>query len=64
MTFRVEGPFAAGLAAETANLVTRARDALLATVGPGPAFELVLDKVLPIASGLGGGSSDAAAPCA
>jgi 4-diphosphocytidyl-2-C-methyl-D-erythritol kinase len=57
----VEGPFAAGLAGEGNNLVLRARDALLERVGRAADFGLVLDKALPIAAGLGGGSSDAAA---
>jgi 4-diphosphocytidyl-2-C-methyl-D-erythritol kinase len=58
---RIEGPFAAGLAGEGDNLVLRARDALLAQGGRPADFGLVLAKGLPIASGLGGGSSDAAA---
>jgi 4-diphosphocytidyl-2-C-methyl-D-erythritol kinase len=58
---RLEGPFAAGLSGEGENLVLRARDALLAHAGRRPDFGLVLAKGLPIASGLGGGSSDAAA---
>jgi 4-diphosphocytidyl-2-C-methyl-D-erythritol kinase len=57
----VEGPFAEGLAGEGDNLVLRARDALLARVGQEADFGLVLEKSLPIAAGLGGGSSDAAA---
>jgi 4-diphosphocytidyl-2-C-methyl-D-erythritol kinase len=57
----VEGPFAAGLAGEGNNLVLRARDALLVRAGRTVDFGLVLDKALPIAAGLGGGSSDAAA---
>jgi 4-diphosphocytidyl-2-C-methyl-D-erythritol kinase len=57
----VEGAFATGLAGEGNNLVLRARDALLARAGAAARFGLVLDKALPIASGLGGGSSDAAA---
>jgi 4-diphosphocytidyl-2-C-methyl-D-erythritol kinase len=61
MSLLVEGPFAPALAGETNNLVIRARDALLAQATPDSAFELVLHKVLPIASGLGGGSADAAA---
>jgi len=62
--FRVVGPFAAGLVQEGDNLVTRARDAVLATAtpsAPSAPFGLTLDKTLPVASGLGGGSSDAAA---
>jgi 4-diphosphocytidyl-2-C-methyl-D-erythritol kinase len=57
----VEGPFAAGLAGEGNNLVLRARDALLARAGRTADFGIVLEKALPIAAGLGGGSSDAAA---
>jgi len=58
----VIGPFAADLAGETDNLVLRARDRLLSGRPPSwPPFRLVLDKRLPIASGLGGGSADAAA---
>jgi 4-diphosphocytidyl-2-C-methyl-D-erythritol kinase len=65
--FAVEGPFAEELATFPAsdNLVVRARDAILATCPDDPpAFRLVLDKRLPIASGLGGGSADAAAALA
>ncbi|HUZ12319.1 MAG TPA: 4-(cytidine 5'-diphospho)-2-C-methyl-D-erythritol kinase [Caulobacteraceae bacterium] len=60
--FCVEGRFAAGLGADADNLVIRARDMVLAGCpDPAPAFHLALEKRLPIASGLGGGSSDAAA---
>jgi 4-diphosphocytidyl-2-C-methyl-D-erythritol kinase len=56
------GPFAASLTGDADNLIVRARDALLSgrppTCSP---FHLILDKQLPIASGLGGGSADAAA---
>ncbi len=62
MAFAIEGAFAGTLKADPDNLVTRARDRLLAGVGgPVAPFELVLDKGLPIAAGLGGGSADAAA---
>ena len=62
MAFVVEGLFADGLAGEGANLVTRARDLVLASLPAAPRpFRIVLDKRLPIAAGLGGGSSDAAA---
>ncbi|HXQ14802.1 MAG TPA: 4-(cytidine 5'-diphospho)-2-C-methyl-D-erythritol kinase [Caulobacteraceae bacterium] len=60
MGFSIEGPFAETLAGEADNLVTRARDLLLAGRDVAP-FHLTLDKRLPIAAGLGGGSSDAAA---
>ena len=61
MDFVVEGRFSEGLAGERDNLVTRARDQALRGVGKPPPFRLTLDKRLPIAAGLGGGSADAAA---
>jgi len=62
MTFNVAGPFAVGLDGRSDNLVPRARDRLLASLGRAPTpFALTLDKQLPIAAGLGGGSADAAA---
>lgn len=57
LSLDVSGPFSAGLAAEADNLVLRA--ALLLDSARGAALRL--DKHLPIASGIGGGSSDAAA---
>ena len=60
--FVLDGPFAASLLIEPDNLVQRAARALLARVpGPTPPFKLILDKRLPIAAGLGGGSADAGA---
>jgi 4-diphosphocytidyl-2-C-methyl-D-erythritol kinase len=55
------GPFAAPLAAEADNLVLRAARALAACAGCQPAVRITLDKRLPVAAGLGGGSADAAA---
>jgi 4-diphosphocytidyl-2-C-methyl-D-erythritol kinase len=55
------GPFAAGLAAEPDNLVLRAARTLAASAGIRPTGHLVLEKNLPVASGIGGGSADAAA---
>jgi 4-diphosphocytidyl-2-C-methyl-D-erythritol kinase len=44
------------------NLILRARDALRAHAGTGcPPVAISLEKNLPVASGIGGGSSDAAA---
>jgi 4-diphosphocytidyl-2-C-methyl-D-erythritol kinase len=50
----IEGPFAAGLTAGPDNLVLKASAAL------GEAAPLILEKHLPLAAGLGGGSADAA----
>lgn len=59
---RVQGPFSGMLAGEGDNLVLRAARALLAkTRGPQPLIGLSLEKLLPVAAGLGGGSSDAGA---
>lgn len=62
--FGIDGPFARELEGENPvdNLVLRAARALVAaTRRPQPSFRLVLTKVLPVAAGLGGGSSDAGA---
>jgi 4-diphosphocytidyl-2-C-methyl-D-erythritol kinase len=61
LSLRVEGPFAAGLADELDNLVLRAARALAAEAGVPARARLVLHKNLPVASGIGGGSADAAA---
>ncbi|UVO49422.1 4-(cytidine 5'-diphospho)-2-C-methyl-D-erythritol kinase [Sphingomonas sp. SUN019] len=62
--FHITGPFAADLSPTddpwANNLVTRAADAFAAQFGAGP-YDIILDKHLPIASGIGGGSADAAA---
>ncbi len=56
----IDGPFAAGLSADPDNLVTRAAQAFSRTFGTGErGFHL--EKNLPIAAGIGGGSADAAA---
>ncbi len=55
--FCVEGPFAAQLTDEPDNLVTRALGLMR---GARPA-RVTLEKNLPVASGIGGGSADAAA---
>ncbi len=61
LTLDVEGPGAAGLGAGADNLVLRAARALAAATGVAVGARLVLDKRLPVASGIGGGSADAAA---
>jgi 4-diphosphocytidyl-2-C-methyl-D-erythritol kinase len=60
LSLDVVGPFAAGLAGED-NLVLRAARALQARTGVRHGARLTLDKRLPVASGIGGGSADAAA---
>lgn len=61
-TFTVAGPFAAGVPVGADNLVIRARDLLRQLADrPCPPVALALEKNIPAASGIGGGSSDAAA---
>ncbi len=57
LALRVTGPRAAGVPVDGSNLVLRAARLLAPDLGA----DLVLDKVLPVASGIGGGSADAAA---
>ncbi|HEY5208054.1 MAG TPA: 4-(cytidine 5'-diphospho)-2-C-methyl-D-erythritol kinase [Stellaceae bacterium] len=58
----VTGPFAASLdGAPRDNLVWRAADALASRLGRHDGAAITLVKNLPVASGIGGGSSDAAA---
>lgn len=57
LSLRVTGPFAGDLGEPEDNLVLRAARLL----GAGRSAALTLDKRLPVASGIGGGSADAAA---
>ena len=60
LSLSVEGAFAGGLEGQGDNLVLRAMRALGEAAGTGePRLAVTLDKRLPIAAGLGGGSSDA-----
>ncbi|GLS00746.1 4-diphosphocytidyl-2-C-methyl-D-erythritol kinase [Brevundimonas denitrificans] len=62
LSLAVTGPFADALQAEDDNLVLKAVRALGAAAGIGePGLRITLDKQLPVAAGLGGGSSDAGA---
>jgi 4-diphosphocytidyl-2-C-methyl-D-erythritol kinase len=56
----LEGPFAAGLEGGD-NLVLRAARALAERAGRPAQAKITLTKYLPLASGVGGGSADAAA---
>ena len=57
----IDGPFAAPLRADADNLVLRAARKLAAAAGIDAGARLRLTKRLPVASGIGGGSADAAA---
>lgn len=57
----IDGPFGEALDAGEGNLVRRAARALAASAGIEPRASIRLRKRLPIASGIGGGSADAAA---
>jgi len=61
LSLALDGPFGGALAAEPDNLVLRAARALAAAAGIEARAALRLTKRLPIASGIGGGSADAAA---
>lgn len=62
LSLAVEGPFAAGLDGQGDNLIIKALFALGEAAGIGaPPVAVTLDKRLPIAAGLGGGSADAGA---
>ena len=61
LSLHVEGPFASMLANEPDNLVLRAARRFGEQAQIEPRVQITLTKNLPVASGIGGGSSDAAA---
>jgi 4-diphosphocytidyl-2-C-methyl-D-erythritol kinase len=62
LSLDIAGPFAGALAGDgRANLVWRAASLLAERLGRSPGAALTLVKHLPVAAGIGGGSSDAAA---
>lgn len=61
ISLKIIGPFADGLEANADNLVMRAAARLAEASGAKAGAAMTLDKRLPIASGIGGGSADAAA---
>jgi 4-diphosphocytidyl-2-C-methyl-D-erythritol kinase len=61
ISLAVTGPFGAALAAEPNNLVLRAARLLAETHNMSQGAHIALEKNLPVASGIGGGSADAAA---
>lgn len=61
LSLEITGPFAGDAPAGEGNLVVRATRALQQAAGSGEGARLHLEKNLPVASGIGGGSADAAA---
>lgn len=61
LSLAIDGPFGAGLEAGPGNLVLRAAIALQDLTGTRAGAAIRLTKNLPVASGIGGGSADAAA---
>lgn len=61
ISLTVSGPYAAEAGPVADNLVLRAARALQAAAGVTAGARIELDKHLPVAAGIGGGSSDAAA---
>jgi len=61
LSLAIDGQFASSLQNEPDNLVLKAARALAAHAGVEPRAKITLTKNLPIASGIGGGSADAAA---
>ena len=61
LTLSVTGPFSHGLSTGKNNLVIRAAKLLATFAGIKPKAKIELIKNLPVASGIGGGSADAAA---
>ncbi len=61
LTLSISGPFADDLACEDDNLVLRAARLLAEAAGIEARARIHLEKVLPVAAGIGGGSADAAA---
>ncbi|MEI9888220.1 MAG: 4-(cytidine 5'-diphospho)-2-C-methyl-D-erythritol kinase [Rhizomicrobium sp.] len=61
VSLALDGPFAAALGLDENNLVLRAARALGAVDGRSRGAAIALTKNLPVASGIGGGSADAAA---
>ena len=61
LSLEISGPFASGLKTTDDNLILKAAKILCRGVNVEPAIKFKLIKNLPLSSGIGGGSSDAAA---
>ncbi len=57
----LDGPFGSALLDEKNNLIARAAHLLAQQAGQAPNYKITLTKNLPVSSGIGGGSADAAA---
>lgn len=61
LSLTINGPFGSDLPADDGNLVIRAAKAIAEMAGQKANVRISLEKRLPVAAGLGGGSADAAA---
>jgi len=61
LTLEIEGPGAEALSADEDNIVLKAARALAEALGRPAQAAITLEKHLPVAAGIGGGSADAAA---
>ena len=61
LSLKVKGPYAGALPDTKENIVLKAARALAETCAVTTGAEIILEKNLPVASGIGGGSADAAA---
>jgi len=61
LSLKITGPYAGALPAKEDNIVLKAAGKLAEAAGMPAKAEIVLEKNLPVASGIGGGSADAAA---
>ena len=61
LSLRITGSFAEGIPIDGRNLVLQAAEKLQALAGIPSGADIILDKRIPVAAGVGGGSADAAA---
>lgn len=61
LSLEINGPFASGLPVTSDNLILQAAEQLRQLAGISSGARIILTKNLPVSSGIGGGSADAAA---